>query len=64
MWGLFVIDLSQNPQRLHQVLFLKQLLLFVGNMVKGRISKKMMVTRKQSTQNFLKSNNLSDCNGT
>ena len=39
MWGLFVKDLSQNPQRLHQVLFWKQLLLFVGNMVKGQISK-------------------------
>ena len=40
MWGLFVIDFSQNTQRLHQVLFWKRLLLFVGNTVKGRISKK------------------------
>ena len=39
MWGLFVIDFSQNTQRLHQVLFWKRLLLFVGNTVKGRISK-------------------------
>ena len=40
MWGLFVIDFSQNTERLHQVLFWKRLLLFVGNTVKWRISKK------------------------
>ena len=40
MWGLFVIDFSQNIQRLHYVLFWKGLLLFVGNTVKGQISKK------------------------
>ena len=40
MWGLFVIDFSQNTRTLHQVLFWKRLLLFVGNTVKGRISKK------------------------
>ena len=40
MWGLFVIDFSQNTQRLHHVLFWKRLLLFVGNTVKERISKK------------------------
>ena len=40
MWGLFVIYFSQNTQRLPQVLFWKLLLLFVGNTVKGRITKK------------------------
>ena len=40
MWGLFLIDFSQNTQRLHHVLFWKRLLLFVGNTVKERISKK------------------------
>ena len=46
MWGLFVIDFSQNTQRLHQVLFWKRLLLFVGNTVKGRISKKWLQENK------------------
>ena len=40
MWGSFVIDFSENTQRLHQVLLWKRLLLFVGIKVKGRISKK------------------------
>ena len=40
MWGLFLTDFSQNTQRLHHVLFWKRLLLFVGNTVKERISKK------------------------
>ena len=40
MLGFFVIDFSQNTQRLHQILFWKRLLLFVGNVVKGQISKK------------------------
>ena len=46
MWDLFVIDFSQNTQRLHQVLFWKRLLLFVGNTVKGRISKKWLQENK------------------
>ena len=46
MWGLFVIDFSQNTERLHQVLFWKRLLLFVGNTVKGRISKKWLQENK------------------
>ena len=46
MWGLLVIDFSQNTQRLHQVLFWKRLLLFVGNTVKGRISKKWLQENK------------------
>ena len=46
MWSLLVIDFSQNTQRLHQVLFWKRLLLFVGNTVKGRISKKWLQENK------------------
>ena len=46
MWDLLVIDFSQNTQRLHQVLFWKRLLLFVGNTVKGRISKKWLQENK------------------
>ena len=46
MRGSFVIDFSQNTQRLHQVLFWKRLLLFVGNTVKGRISKKWLQENK------------------
>ena len=64
MWGSFLIDFSQNTLRLHQVLFWKRLLLLVGNKVKRANLKKTMVVRKQSTQNFPKSNILSDCNGT
>ena len=64
MWGSFLIDFSQNTLRLHQVLFWKRLLLLVGNKVKRANLKKTMVARKQSTQNFPKSNILSDCNGT
>ena len=60
MWGLFVIYVSQNTQRLNQVLFWKSLLLLVGNMAKGRISQKRWVQEK-STQNFPKSNILSPC---
>ena len=40
MWGSFATDFSQNTQRLHQVLFWNRLLLFVGNKVKERVSKK------------------------
>ena len=63
MWGSFVIDFSQNTQRLHQVLFWKRLLLFVGNKVKGRIPKKRWL-QKTKHANFPKSNILNDCNGT
>ena len=41
MQGWFVIDFSQNTQRLKQSLFWKWLPLFVGNKVKERISKKL-----------------------
>ena len=52
MRGSFVIDFSQNTQRLHQVLFWKRLLLFVGNKVKGRISKKRWLHENKAHAKF------------
>ena len=48
MWGSFVIDFSQNTQRLNQVLFWKQLHLFVGKKAKGRISKKQWLQENKA----------------
>ena len=48
MRGSFVIDFSQNTQRLHQVLFWKRVLLFVGNKVKGGISKKQWLQENKA----------------
>ena len=58
MQGWFVIDFSQNTQRLKQSLFWKRLLLFVGNNVKERISKKLWLQQKKDRKI------LSDYNGT